>query len=662
MDTNNEKPLSALEKARLAKKSLEDKKAQELELAKQQEAEKIQNIHGSIGDLQGKLKDLETQKELLTQQEVAHKKTRKESIGSVRGAIKELVESEETKELLADEATKQEILGEDVEKVAEAKQKQKEAKAALKEIEKQIAETTEQITGLEKETPEFKEAEALRIKQENDAKIQKVGGELLFGNYIRVSDIESGRSDKLIGPLDRGNFSKLTPEEKQIAGDAVLQTVNTKIDDAFDSKLKDQGILEAKQDLEEISRYNQERGEVSRKLEEYINYRDQVSKKIGEIYKLANEKSKEGNRVAEKTEKFMSDWEMYKDPERLFGSSWMDRKKLLDIKSSYNEPGKPGGYVYGPTEMNDYIEKSRSLAERSVILLEKSINNSSGWTKEDAEEITAIVKKGLSVETKKIGGRVLSEVVKKTGSIDRAEVFVDTELKKNNEKRLEFKNLAEKEVNYEMLRLENPDGINNALDEIGSVESRVKTATEALNHTKLLEAQYSGKLDQPIKIQSNGDRFSVMLVEGNQQYEDFAKKSKELQGKRQEILNRKSEIETAGYATGIFDKFSKISKIDYDASLTKIAAELQQNEDETKVENDKSRKVQIWLNTENRFDKYADRIGDPKTLGELLSKINELATVESLQKPDPSKVEFVKKWNDLADNRKRAMEKVKSLK
>ncbi len=663
MEPNNEKPLSALEKARLAKKRLEDKKAQELELVKQQEVEKVQNIHGSIGELQGKLKDLETQKELLTQQEAAHKKTRKESIGSVRGAIKELAGSEDTKEMLADENTKQEILGEDVEKVAEAKQKQKEAKVALKEIEKQIAETAEQVIELEKQTPEFKEAEALRVKQEEDAKVQKVGDGLLFGNHIRVSEIESGKSDRLIGPLDRGNFSKLTPEEKQIAGDAVLQIVNTKIDNAFDSKLKDQGILEAKQDLEEMKKYNQEKNEAAQKLSEYVLYRDTIAKKLMNLYQLAGEKAKEGDKIAGMTEKFMTDWALYKNPQNICGSHWVNREKLVSIRTSYNQDAKPGGSVYDPKEVSDYMEKSRALSERGIALLEKSINNSSEFNpKEDGMALTEIVKSGLDVKQKQIGNRKISEIAQKNGGIDRAESFVNNEVKKSEEKRLEYKNLAEKEVKFEMLYLENPAGVSKAIDEIRSVESQAKTATEALNHTRLLEAQYSGRLDQSIKLESNGNRASVMLVESNQQYEDVVKKSKELQEKRQEILDRKSEIETAGYSTGLFDKLSKISKVDYEKKMTEITNELQQNESEIKTENDKSRNVQIWLNTENKFDKYADKVGDPKTLGELLSKVNELASVESSQKPDQAKVEFVKKWKDLEDDRKRAVEKLKSLK
>ncbi len=670
MDTNNEKPLSALEKARLAKKGLEDKKAQELELAKQQEAEKFQNIHGSIGDLQGKLKDLETQKELLTQQESAYKKTRKESIGSVRGAIKELAGSEDTKEILADENTKQEILGEDVEKVAEAKQKQKEAKAAIKEIEKQIAETAEQIVGLEKETPEFKEAETKRLAEEQEKQKTEVASKLLFGNNIKIVDIESGKSSNMIGPLDRGNYSKLSSEEKAIAAEAVTTKVHQDIEKNFDARLSNLGVKGAQEDLERIKKYNKERYGAQQELRNFIYKRREIADKIKKIYAAVEEKAKTGDKNSIRIEKVMHNQELYKSPDSLLGGAYsINEEKLKKIFDSFNDEAKPGAYLYSPEDIKTYVEQALENSEKGLVLLEKAVSQGSDertLSKEDGQAFDGVLKMRKDLNQKAISGSELGRIIEKQGSLSKAESVIKETVQKNEEQKKNMLELADVEVSMQMMNLETPNGVGEAQSQLQTLEREKKNATEALNFVSLLEAQNSNRLDAEIVIEKgNRGGTSIGFTESIKANEESVKELKKLEPEKGAIIAELDQLKRVGYAENLLQRMSKKPKDQYDNELTEINKRLDAKEQEIQQARDKSAKSSndMWLKNDEKLKSYLEKVnGNPKTLRELLTVLKQEIEPQANQKPDETKVELVKKWNSLSKTKDSLISKISAKK
>lgn len=670
MDNNNEKPLSALEKARLAKKGLEDKKAQELELAKQQEAEKIQNIHGSIGDLQGKLKDLESQKESLTQQEIAHKKTRKESIGSVRGAIKELAGSEDTKDLLSDENTKQEILGDDVAKVAESKQKQKEAKAALKEIEKQIAETTEQVIELEKQTPEFKEAETKRLAEEQEKQKTEVASKLLFGNNIKIVDIESGKSSNMIGPLDRGNYMKLNPDEKALAAEAVTAKVHQDIEKNFDARLSNLGIKGAQEDLERIKQYNKDRYEAQQEVRKFIYKRKEIADKIKKIYATVEEKAKTGDKNSLRIEKVMDRQGLNKSPDSLLGGSYsMSEEKLTKIFDSFNNEAKPGVSLYSPEDIKSYIEQALENSEKGLMLLEKAVSQGSDertLSREDGEAFDRVVGMRKDLNQKAISGNDLARIIEKQGSLSKAELVIKETVQKNEEQKKNMLELADVEVGMQIMNLETPNGVGEAQSQLQTLEREKKNATEALNFVSLLEAQNSNRLDAEIVIEKgNWGGTSIGFVGSIKANEESGKEITKLSAEKEAILVELAQVKQAGYAENLLQRVNKITKEAYDIKVNEINTRVAAKENELATERKKSADSSsgMWLKNDEKLKSYLEKVnGNPKTLRELLTVLKQEIEPQANQKPDEKKVELVKKYNELIKSKDSLVSKISNKK
>ena len=135
MIEDSKQNLSALDKAKLLKAQKEQEKLDAENLIKEQQQQKINDAQSSYEKLQREIGELDVQKNELQEKINEQKKIRKEKIKSQKDAIRELHSNEDTKEMLNDADTKQEIFSDDQAALDEAKETQKELERKLKRIE-----------------------------------------------------------------------------------------------------------------------------------------------------------------------------------------------------------------------------------------------------------------------------------------------------------------------------------------------------------------------------------------------------------------------------------------------------------------------------------------------------------------------------------------------
>ena len=169
---NQDKPLSALEKARLAKQKIENEKKLAEENARQEELQKAKSVTADIEGLKKKKEDLERQKQESENIAEESKGKKLKAFRGVKDALKEMKSSPETEELLKDKEARKEIFGDDLAVRKEARTAEEGARAKVSELENEIAETMRQIEELTKLTPEGKEAETVKIKEELQKNIE----------------------------------------------------------------------------------------------------------------------------------------------------------------------------------------------------------------------------------------------------------------------------------------------------------------------------------------------------------------------------------------------------------------------------------------------------------------------------------------------------------
>jgi hypothetical protein len=242
--------LSAVEKARKIKemkaqeilaqeqlvKEQEAQKLQEIlaqeQLAKEQEAQKLQNIQATYDQLLSEKAQLESQQTEIQQQIEDQKQIRLEKIKSQKAAIREMHETEETKEMLNDADTKQEIFGDDQDALNEAKRKQKELEEQLKEVQERVEQNK---TALQEVYPQTAvgiaaaaEEERIRIeKQQKEKEKEKDKIEKQIDSFKE----EEHKTQLLISSLKNELYTSPIVKQKNEEWERVYNNMRFQIDD-----------------------------------------------------------------------------------------------------------------------------------------------------------------------------------------------------------------------------------------------------------------------------------------------------------------------------------------------------------------------------------------------------------------------------------------------
>lgn len=280
MIEDSKQNLSAVEKAKLMKAKIAEEKLQTENLIKEQEAQKAQEAQSKYEKFQNEIGELELQKNTLQQEINEQKKIRKEKIKSQKDAVRELHSNEDTKDLLNNPDTKQEIFGDDQTALDQAKETQKELEGKLKSIQEEIKITQLQSQEAYKETPAgIAEAEQQRIAQEQE-EFNKINETLQFS--VKSEFFKTGQLS-----IDEDRLKKTTNEFG-------VEKVKTAFDQQFTEQIKDVvnnernkwGVNQLKEGVE---KYDIAKQEYNRYKKDYVA----TVKKLAQEYAKTIELSKE---------------------------------------------------------------------------------------------------------------------------------------------------------------------------------------------------------------------------------------------------------------------------------------------------------------------------------------------------------------------------------
>ena len=292
------KPLSALEKARLLKEQKAQEKLEAEQHAHQQELQAAEQAEASYTQLQQQLEDLENQKKEIQEKIDEQKQIRKEKIDSQRSALRELLSDEETKELLKDADTKQEIFGDDQAALDEAKEIQRGLEKELKSLEDQIEITKLQVQEIYKETPEgLEKIEKERIEQEEAQKAEQERikkEEMVKVNRVLGVNIQNQNSDFFKSGVIDFNENSFKKAEQEFGAEKVKETFDTVIDEQIQGLLNVErnkwGISQLREGVEKYdtalelyNKYQREYQTVIRNLESQYKQFEQIREEIANL-------------------------------------------------------------------------------------------------------------------------------------------------------------------------------------------------------------------------------------------------------------------------------------------------------------------------------------------------------------------------------------------
>ncbi len=543
---NSEKPLSALEKAKLLIKEKENKRKEEENKALENKQKEEESVTASYGDITKKINDLENQKKEIEDSLVGIKTKRKENIKDQRASIKELTSSEDGKEGLKNADTKKEIFSDSEENLEEIKIEQKNKKNELKEINDEIEKTKQEAEKLYEQTPEYKQKEQEKLDEAKKIEQKEIAKELNFNFNFKL------------GTLDVSNIENVVKKyglEK--IKEVFEKNINNQIKHVLDQDISNQGLDKAK---EQIEKYKEDKERYELYSTQYPKMLTSLRDKFIELRKVVKELDKSASNNSNKTMDFL-----------LYDESVVDYKlEQIENEENYSrimQEHRSGGSNYHYFELDSMKEVIKSID--SVIEKSNKVMKSPESYKDFLEDLKNQKKSDNKSKLKEIyisqpqASVIITNIERQESklSVDAAQQLVDKEEKKIIEKEKLFKDTMGTQFERVLMILERrnkfPDSIiRNLDDQLYLYESKKRDLIDSLSELSKKRIELAPSVDKElveVVIDKNGNISFPKKVE---EYEVLHTKEKALYAEIDNLSKEKLNLENQMRSMGMLDSIS----------------------------------------------------------------------------------------------------------
>lgn len=197
-----------------------------------------------------------------------------------------------------------------------------------------------------------------------------------------------------------------------------------------------------------------------------------------------------------------------------------------------------------------------------------------------------------------------------------------------------------------------------------NIEHLKKRKEKELLKIKKLEAIYASMLDEEVNIENGSKLLFYKRQNEIKKWIDEAQSPLVIQEK--DLEKRKEELKQEGYSKGIFDRFTKISKTEYDEQINNINKEIEdlrkKMDQNSSLYSQKMRESQIYFgDTDINIYSYDLRefSKSPKTFREFLNFLTE--STEKQNTPSSELKKQIEEWNDFRERLQSLESRMKEL-
>jgi hypothetical protein len=704
---------SALDKIKRIKAEREQARLAEEQAQQEQEQAEKQSVVLNLEQTESKIIELETQKQELETQLQQTNIAFENTMDDVRGAVSEAQDGQEN--ILADmeKEDRDEVFGDDVEKLTLLDKEKEEIEAKIKEVESQLEELAVQKQELYAQTPEG-QAE-MKEKEEKESREQKkiLAKELGEGRVDLDTISVSGREDVI--------YQGIETHGRDTVKDAMVVYRTDLFQSRFNSlDAKEEEIKKKEDALERTS------PEAKQRAERAYQHIERAQQDLNRILKRLSEDQKK-NKDRKEGEKW---WEIYEDRKNgdgqfslvlrkgelssggeVYGDNYygdislyntlnnLDRKKLLDQLNG-------GAGVLDFSKVSDHFEKIAHKIDGMVEFFREApsddlaglidlVGNKEGdvniqkekepegdevydfFNKLDEENKPSWKNNYYKIDNPKTSKEQLIKQREQNNSERQAlhekiELSVEKDLLWVEAKKIEMDIQNEKARVADQIKEMGAYSADDLIKEKEDIERQKKYAESAVYEATSLGARMSEQLNK--KVEFDGRFFEF---EGMRQYAKEQREQREsnLSEKREALQKSKNELADKEKKPPILLGKEKHARevVELKEQIRKLEQEVQELENKKDVPQD-----QIYPQLHSFFEKiggseysresemksfvekHKDALAKGVTLNELLDMMKQDAEEKQNQQFPEEKQRILDSWNSVTEKQKEIAEKYKS--
>lgn len=693
MIEDSKQNLSALDKAKLLKAQKEQEKLDAENLIKEQQQQKINDAQSSYEKLQREIGELDVQKNELQEKINEQKKIRKEKIKSQKDAIRELHSNEDTKEMLNDADTKQEIFSDDQAALDEAKETQKELERKLKGIEELHEVTTLQSKEVYKQTPKGIE-EIEKQKAEQEAAEKAVQEKIKKEERIKINQVlgvnVKNQSNEFFktGILDLYE-NDLRNADQQFGKEKVKETFNELIDeqiqDVLNAERNKWGANEIKEQLDrydaakkEYDFYKNEYPRIVNQLKNELSILKEISKEMGKMLteKFGNDEEFKNTNFNENAEGFISSAANIDNNSllnQLLMGNYTDisreqyvidsdslTKQIDSLKSSNNAALEYLKEIKSATSMDELDKKHDSLMKKfgaKVQLKDVRIYNPTNTTIKfnafDSQRYQQLGYQGVNQYDRDRQSRI-----EKTATVDQARQLLVEGEEKVAAKEKAMKEVANAQFEQKQLIIEAKEKFNVGINSNLYLEDQERNYNY---HQEKLKTIYTQVIQKSAQLETMKDaeianHGGSIIFKQNQELNGFAKETlATLDGNEKNCIieKQKLELEKSKAILNFGNPGRDIKIAELDDRISKIRIEKQKIESEVRS---RSTYMEVGQILKDLNIDTGEIMTGVRTAGELMKKLQDKVLEDQKIPFEQDKKEYIGKLRnakDLVDQKKR---------